>query len=208
MHATLLLDNGRIDEAWKLLTERTFRPFEGGEGRVIAAFDRASCAIARRLLDEGAADRAAALLADGLVPPASLGEGRHPAVPQAERLVLLGDARAALGDDAGAREAWAAARATTPLAVAPRPADEADFWIGTAHLRLGEHDAAADAWTRLEHRAGELERARDAVDYFATSLPELLVFDVDTAAARISTAARLRELAGLGRASAPGRMER
>ena len=208
VHATLLLDNGRIDEAWTLLTERTFRPFEGGEGRVIAAFDRASCAIARRLLDEGAADRAAAFLADGLVPPASLGEGRHPAVPQAERLVLLGDARAALGDDAGAREAWAAARATTPLAVAPRPADEADFWIGTAHLRLGEHDAAADAWTRLEHRAGELERARDAVDYFATSLPELLVFDVDTAAARISTAARLRELAGLGRASAPGRMER
>ncbi|MCR2784207.1 MULTISPECIES: DUF5107 domain-containing protein [unclassified Microbacterium] len=207
VHATLLLDVDRVDEAWDLLTGRAFRPFEGGEGRVIAAFDRASCAIARRLLDAGAADDAASLLADGLVPPASLGEGRHPAEPQAERLVLLGDARAARDDLDGAREAWETACAATPLAVAPRPADDADFWIGTAHLRLGEVDRAAAAWTRLEQRAAELEQSPDEADYFATSLPELLVFDVDTAAARRRTATRLRELAGFGRAAGSGRIE-
>ncbi|TQJ30048.1 DUF5107 domain-containing protein [Microbacterium sp. SLBN-146] len=199
-HVTLLLDVGRVDEAWAILTGRVFRAFEGGEGRVIAAYDRAACAIARRLLAEGEPDAAAALLRAGVAAPANLGEGRHPAVPQAERFVLLGDALAAAGDAVGAREAWQTARATTPLAVDERPADEADEWIGVAHVRLGELEAARLVWLRLENRAAELERARDDIDYFATSLPELVVFDTDTSGARREVARRLRDAAAAGRA--------
>jgi hypothetical protein len=55
-------------------------------------------------------------------------------------------------------------------------------------------------WRRLEDRADELERAKDDIDYFATSLPELLVFDIDTVGARAATADELRRAAANGRA--------
>ncbi|MGW8482037.1 DUF5107 domain-containing protein [Microbacterium sp. NPDC055903] len=199
-HVVALLDVDRVQDAWGILTSRVFRPFEGGEGRVIAAYDRAACALAAELLAEGSSAEAVELLESGIEIPANLGEGRHPAEPYAERLVLLGDARAAQGDHAGARAAWQQARTATPLAVAERPVDERDRWRGVAHLRLAEAEQADAVWTALERRADDLERERDAVDYFATSLPELMVFDVDTAAARRASAAVLRALAVEGRA--------
>ncbi|MDN4465490.1 DUF5107 domain-containing protein [Microbacterium aurantiacum] len=199
-HVTLLLDTDRIDEAWRILTTRIFRPFEGGEGRVIAAYDRAACLLARRLLDGGETDAAIALLEEGIVVPPHLGEGRHPAERPTERLVLLGDAHAAAGDRDAAQRAWEATCADSPYAVGERPPGEADVWVGIAHTRLGDRDRARAVWDALDARADELERARDTVDYFATSLPELVVFDVDTAAARAATAARLRAGAAAGRA--------
>lgn len=200
-HVMLLLDVGRVDEAWEILTTRHFRPFEGGEGRVIAAYDRASCAKARTLVDSDPV-AAVRLLEEGLAPPAHLGEGRHPAERPAERWVVLGDARQAAGDEEGARAAWESARTATPLAVSPRPADESTFWCGVAHMRLGARAKAAAVWRELDERAAHLRRERDAVDYFATSLPELALFDTDTGAARERMAERLESLAARGRALA------
>ncbi|MBW9095011.1 DUF5107 domain-containing protein [Microbacterium jejuense] len=201
-HVSLLLDAGRVDEAWEILTTRRFRPFEGGEGLVIAAFDRASCLLAERLM-RAAPDDAAALLQSGFVPPASLGEGRHPAERPVQRWVLLGRARAAGGDAAGAREAWRAAVEPTPLAVSPREADESTYWTGVAHLHLGDAAGAAASWAALESRASALRAAPDEVDYFATSVPELTLFDAATATARAATADALESLAARGRALDP-----
>ena len=198
-HADLLLDAGRVDEAWRLLTTRRFRPFEGGEGRVIAAFDRAACLRADAMLDAAPAE-AAMLLEEGLVPPRSLGEGRHPAERPVQRWVLLGVARRAAGDAAGAEAAWRAAVEPTPLAVAPRPADESSYWRGIAFLHLGETASAEREWAALDARAAELRAARDEVDYFATSVPELTLFDVGTAEVRAAAADELQRLAADGRA--------
>lgn len=198
-HIGLLLDVSRADEAWQILTTRRFRPFEGGEGRAIAAFDRASCAIAERLIESAPAD-AVALLESGLSAPANLGEGRHPAERPVARLVLLGDARLAAGDAEGAREAWRDAITPSPLAVDPLPADDRTYWAGVAHLRLGDFAAAAAQWQALEDRARALRASREDVDYFATSVPELALFDTDTAAMRDATAAALERLAARGRA--------
>jgi tetratricopeptide (TPR) repeat protein len=206
-YVELLLDDGQDDEAWTILTTRRFRVFEGGEGVAIAAYDRAALARARSLAAAGTLEAAIALLESGLDAPANLGEGRHPAVPQAERLVLLGDLRARAGIEDGAVQAWQQARKRTPLAVDRRPADASTFWIGVAHLRLGETDAASERWRELEDRAAALEAASDDVDYFATSLPALGALDDDTAARRAIDAERLRALAAEGRAPASARMD-
>lgn len=198
-HANLLLDAGRVDEAWQLLTTRRFRPFEGGEGQAIAAFDRAACLRAEALIPDEPL-QAAAVLEAGFVPPATLGEGRHPAERPVQRWVLLGMARQASGDTDGAREAWRAAVAPTPLAVAPRPADASTYWRGVAFLHLGDEASAEREWDGLDARAAELRAARDEVDYFATSVPELTLFDVSTGDVRARAADELQRLAAQGRA--------
>ncbi|MCS5731775.1 DUF5107 domain-containing protein [Herbiconiux moechotypicola] len=203
-HLGLLLDAGRVDEALSILGTRRFQPFEGGEGKAIAAYDRATLAVARRLLVTDA--RAAVeLLRAGIEVPANLGEGRHPAGSMAERFVLLGDALDSLGETAEATAAWRRARSGAgALDVAPRPVEAADFWVGVAHLRLGETAEADALWAALDARAAVLETEKPKVDYFATSLPELLLFDTDTSGARARTAALLRDWAARGRSLAAG----
>ncbi|MWB96969.1 DUF5107 domain-containing protein [Agromyces seonyuensis] len=203
----LLLDVDRVEEARAILASRRFQPFEGGEGLVIAAFDRATLVTARRLLDVDPA-AAAALLEAAVDVPENLGEGRHPADPAAELLVLAGDAHLATGAVESAEARWRAARdAGGPLAVAPRPARPDDFWIGAAHLRLGEYPEADAVWAALDASALALEDAYPTPDYFATSLPETLLFAVDDARGRTAAAAELREAASRGRALSAERAE-
>jgi len=202
-HANLLVDVGRARDALTFLEGRSFQPFEGGEGQVIAVFDRASTAVARDLLAAGDAAAAIALLEGGIRVPEHLGEGRHPADVIAERFVLLGQAYTAAGDHESARAAWRRARdGGGPLAAGEHTVSARDAWIGTAHTLLGETDAADRIWAALDARADALEAAADTVDFFATSLPELLLFSVDTAERRAAEAAELRTLAAEGRRNA------
>jgi len=198
-YVELLLDADRIPQAMAILEQREFQPFEGGEGQVVSAFDRASLAVAARLAVTDPA-AAAALLDAGVEPPVNLGEGRHPAGPLAARLVAAGDAHRAAGDEQTARERWAAARtAGGPLATSPRPARPDDFWVGVAHLRLEERAQAETVWSALEHTAVALDEAAFAPDYFATSLPQMLLFSVDDVAGRRAEVAALRTAAADGR---------
>lgn len=200
LYVNLLLDAGRAEEAWQIMSTRNFQPFEGGEGMALEAYDRAVVQRARTLMEQDPA-AAVTLLREGIHAPANLGEGRHPAHSMAERFVALGDALKLSGDASEAAAAWnRACEEGTPLAVDPAPAGPADYWRGVAHTRLGRHADAERIWQNIEARADELETAPDAPDYFATSLPELLLFDTDTAATRADRVKSLRDLAAQGRA--------
>jgi hypothetical protein len=59
-YAGLLVTVGRPEEAVALLESRSFQPWEGGEGRVLGAWDHARAALGTPLGD----------------PPSNLGEGR------------------------------------------------------------------------------------------------------------------------------------
>lgn len=200
LYVNLLLDAGRAEEAWQIMSTRNFQPFEGGEGIALEAYDRAAVQRARTLMNDDPA-AAVALLTQGIDAPANLGEGRHPAHSMTERFVALGDALQLSGDLREAAAAWdRACEQSTSLAVDPAPAGPADYWRGIAHTRLGRQTGAERIWQSIEARADELESAPDAPDYFATSLPELLLFETDTAAARADRVKNLRGLAAQGRA--------
>lgn len=199
LYVNLLMDAGRVEEALDIMCTRTFQPFEGGEGMALAAYDRAAVQHSRTLMEQDPT-AALTLLRDGLDAPANLGEGRHPADNMAERLVALCDALDLSGDTKAAADAWNRACQDSTLAVGPTPTGSADYWKGVARTRLGGHTEAERVWQSLEARADELEATPAAPDYFATSLPELLLFETDTAAARKKTANTLRTLAADGRA--------
>ncbi|MFC4945291.1 DUF5107 domain-containing protein [Pseudonocardia sp. GCM10023141] len=168
--ADLLLTAGRRDEARALLLGRTFQPWEGGEGEVLRVWDRLC-----RLSGDAAA---------ALDPPASLGEARHPLASTAALHLLHGDGLAATGDHDGAAAAWerAATQQGDFLAMSSSPYSEATYSSVLALRRLGRD--AGPLTEALRAFCDELDATAATVDYFATSLPSMLLFTVDPALAQ------------------------
>ncbi len=200
--AHLLLTAGRLEEARALLLGRTFQPWEGGEGEVLRAWDRLC-----RLAAARPGGSAVAAIDAALDPPASLGEARHPLASTAALHLLRGDALAAAGDHDAARAAWErAARDGDFLEMSADPHSEATYFSVLALRRLGRDADARRRTDSLRAFVDSLERTLATgpvtVDYFATSLPSMLLFAEDPAVARRRRVAFLRaQLDVLGGAS-------
>ncbi|MEJ3653649.1 DUF5107 domain-containing protein [Actinomycetes bacterium KLBMP 9759] len=170
--ADLLLTAGRLDDARALLLGRTFQPWEGGEGEVLRVWDRL-CRLSR---DPDAA----------LDPPRTLGEARHPLASTAALHLLRGDLHAAAGNHAGAAQAWrlAAAEQGDFRAMSAQTHSEATYASVLALRRLGRDTDAAALTDALRGFCEDLAATPAAVDFFATSLPSMLLFTEDPADAQ------------------------
>ncbi|WP_433286124.1 DUF5107 domain-containing protein [Pseudonocardia sp. CA-142604] len=182
--AHLLLTAGRLDETRSLLLARTFQPWEGGEGEVLRVWDRLARLQAQHELAAGGVDAgraAVALLDAALDPPLSLGEARHPLASTAALQLLRGDALSAAGDREAAAAAWelAAAQQGDFLVMSTQPYSEATVASVLALRRLGREDEARDLADALRGFCAMLAATPATVDYFATSLPSMLLFTED-----------------------------
>ncbi|MDH2442844.1 DUF5107 domain-containing protein [Amnibacterium sp. CER49] len=194
--ARLLIAVGQPEAAQNLLLSRQFQPWEGGEGVVLAAWDKAALEIARRALQDGEATTAVDAIEGALNPPANLGEARHFLATTADLHLALGDAYLALGRPDDAREAWESAAAASGdfTDMAPGTFTERSAWSIAALQRLGRSDEAINQLERLDDHIAR-EAARPAViDFFATSLPSMLLFRDNPAEERDAHVARLRTL--------------
>lgn len=182
-YAHLLVSAGRSDEALATLIGRRFQPWEGGEGQVLGAWERTRLSLADGCLRAGDPGSAIVHLEAALEPPESLGEARHPLASPAPLLLALGDAAAAAGDSSRARAAWAeAASATGDFAqMAPIEYSESTYYSILAAQRLGDTARAETLIAGLADHARKLALNPAKIDYFATSLPTLLLFHDDPA---------------------------
>ncbi|MEC5186051.1 tetratricopeptide (TPR) repeat protein [Cryobacterium sp. MP_3.1] len=181
VHAGLLTAVGRSNEARNLMLGRVFQPWEGGEGQVLLAWQNACTALAELALDAGDPTAALEHVHAAITPPESLGEARHPLANSADLHWLFGEALLAAGDDEGARAAWTrAAHATGDFIdmTTRRFSDQTLFSI-RALRRLGDHLAAATLILEFDDYLTELAATPARVDYFATSLPAMLLFHDD-----------------------------
>ncbi|MDO5661552.1 MAG: DUF5107 domain-containing protein [Brachybacterium sp.] len=192
--ALLLTVSGRADEAIRILSSRPFQPWEGGEGTVLRAWEEAHLACARDALAGGDPERAEVLVRAALEPIPSLGEDRHPLATSAHLRLALGDALAAQGHTAVAREQWreAADAVSDFRAMEAVPYSDLTYHCALAARRLGEETTATELAHGLADYAAELERTAPTVDYFATSLPSMLLFPPDLRAQREVDVAMLR----------------
>ncbi|WP_081913105.1 DUF5107 domain-containing protein [Glycomyces sp. NRRL B-16210] len=179
--AELLTAARRPAEAVEVLRGRAFQPWEGGEGRVLAAWEEAHLALARTALREGDPHQSVASARAALTPVPSLGEARHPLANTADLHLALGDALAAAGDPVAAREAWerAAAQQGDFQTMQVHAHSERTAAAVTALRRLGKADAAQTLRDDLDRYAETQGRATAQIDYFATSLPTMLLFTAD-----------------------------
>ena len=172
-------------------------PESGGEGAARRAV-MALCAEASR------ADLEAALSA--LDSPATLGEARHALANSAGLYLLLGDALEADGHPSEAIAAWERSASFTGdfLQMSTQAFSAQTYSTVLALRRLGRTDEANDLTAQLEAHVEVIAAASATIDYFATSLPTMLLFTEDPQAVRAAEVAVLREqISTLERTSTP-----
>ncbi len=202
--ATLYNQLNRPEDALGLLLKRKFQPWEGGEGLVLAQFSRARLKLGQRALAAGDGELAIAHFESVLHPPRSLGEARHLLANQSDVYYWLGEANAARKQMNEARAWWqkAARQRSDFQQMAVQPVSAMTYWTAMALRRLGDEAAARALLQRVLAYATQLEQQKPEIDYFATSLPAMLLFEVDLAEHNRLEAALLRAQAlfGLGEA--------
>ena len=182
---TLLNQLDRHEEALELLLARQFHPWEGGEGKASAQYVLSLTELARQGIGDERYAEAIGFLEQALVWPPSLGEGKLTGIQENNIHYWLGQANRLLGREEAAR-AWFE-RASHGLAQ-PSSAKyyndqppEMIFYQGLAHRALGRESEAVRRFETLIGYGQAHLNDEVAIDFFAVSLPDFLVFDADLA---------------------------
>jgi len=195
----------RPAEAQRLLAGRIFQPWEGGEGQALGQHTRAHLLLGRAALGQGDVLAAKKFFSAALAAPQNLGEARHLLANQSDLHYWLGEACLALGERDEARVHWrqAAEFRGDFQQMSVRTFSEMTYYSALALARLGRKAASIRLFRALLAYGRRLARQRAQIDYFATSLPTMLVFEDDLTKRQHITATFLQAQAclGLGRAS-------
>jgi len=191
---------GKPERALPIVTQRRFQPWEGGEGQALGLHVRTHLALGRRALGNKDAALAIRHFESALGTPENLGEARHLLANESDIQFWLGCARADLGDASGANAAWLqAANAVGDFqAMSVRTFSEVTYYSALALDRLGRKAEARRSLRALLNHARALAKTPATTDYFATSLPSMLLFNDDPQARQLTSALFLEAQARLG----------
>ena len=198
--ATLYNNLDQPQRALDLLLGHEFQPWEGGEGLVLSQYVRAHVLLAHRSLQRREHPDAIASLVAASNPPENLSEAKHLLMNLSMIDYWLGVAHHDAGNRGEAERHWtlAARQRGDFQQMQTRSVSENTYWSACALRRLGREQDALDAFRRILDYAAELERQTPKIDYFATSLPAMLLFDEDIELRQTITARFLEAQARLG----------
>ncbi len=174
---------GQYNKALELLGRRTFHPWEGGEGKVPAQYLFSHIALACQHLENQQYAHAIHHLNLAQTYPPNLGEGKLFGAQENDIFYWLGCAYDGLGEAGKAKEAWE--KASIGLSE-PEPAifyndqqPDRIFYQGLALLKLQRREEASSQFHKLISFGKKRLSATVKIDYFAVSLPDLLLWDED-----------------------------
>jgi tetratricopeptide (TPR) repeat protein len=191
---------GRHEEALRVLASRQFQPWEGGEGLAMSQYVQTHLALGKAALKNDDTHSARQHFEDALNSPANLGEARHILVNQSDIHYWLGVACRALDDAAAAQKHLLAAAESKGdfQEMSVRQYSEMTYFSAMAMRELGREYEATHLLTDLLAYAQQLAAAEAKVDYFATSLPAMLLFEDDLTARQQISAMIMETQASLG----------
>lgn len=182
-YITLLNQSGLYEKAAEMLAAKKFHPWEGGEGKVTGQHQLTYRQLAKIALEKGDSQTALEQLTIAENYPDNLGEGKLPGAQENDIFYLKGLAFAQAGDTEKATY-WfnkATIGISEPVQAIFYNDAQPDkiLYQGLAWFKLGQNKTAAEIFDRLikfgeQHLDDKIE-----IDYFAVSLPDLLVFDAD-----------------------------
>ena len=178
---TLLNEVGRYEEAMLKLDSHIFHPWEGGEGKVPAQYQIARVELAKKAIADKDYDNAIKLLNECLEYPHHLGEGKLYGAQENDFYYLLGVAYDAIGQKNKARECWEEATKGPQEPAAAMYYNDAKpdkiFYQGMALYKLGRDGEAHGRFYRLINYGKQHIFEKQMMDYFAVSLPDLLIWE-------------------------------
>jgi tetratricopeptide (TPR) repeat protein len=191
---------GQPEQALARLASRKFQPWEGGEGQAVGQHVRTHLALGRRALEAQRTDDAVTHFESALTAPENLGEANHLLANQSDIHFWIGCALADRGDDHGARSHWTTAAEFKGdfQEMSVRAYSEMTLYSALALKALGRTSEAKKLLRALLSHASSLAKAPAKIDYFATSLPTMLLFDDDLDARQRTTALFIEAQARFG----------
>jgi len=178
---TLLNQTGHYEEAMQKLDARIFHPWEGGEGKVPAQYQICRVELAKKAIVAKEYEKAVQLLSECLDYPHHLGEGKLYGAQENDFYYLLGVSYEALGEKEKAIECWEQATKGPQEPAAAMYYNDAKpdkiFYQGLALYKLGREGEAHGRFYRLINYGKQHIFEKQTMDYFAVSLPDLLIWD-------------------------------
>jgi tetratricopeptide (TPR) repeat protein len=174
---------GNYQKAFDLLMERQFHPWEGGEGKVSGQYLYALIELAKADIALGKYENAISLLEQAQVFPHNLGEGKLYGAAENDIFYWMGIAFQQLGNkDKADLYFTKATTGSSALGVAMFYNDQQPdqiFYQGLAWRKLGNEEKADAIFNNLIDYGRAHQGDHVVLDYFAVSLPNLLIFDDD-----------------------------
>lgn len=203
--ATLYNILGEYEKAFELIMSRQFHPWEGGEGKVTGQYAFSLTEMAKKAIENAEFKKAEELLLDARKYPVNLGEGKLYGAQENELLYWLGVACEGMNDAPTAIAFFTeASRGLSEVSAAMFYNDQQPdtiFYQGLALQKLGKQADANRCFDMLidfgmEHLNDEVK-----IDYFAVSLPDLLIWEDDLKLRNYQLCQYLIGLGNLGRAN-------
>lgn len=180
---TLYNHIGEYGKAKQLIADRKFHPWEGGEGKVIAQHLICHTELAKLAINAGQHTTALRLLDEVDPYPENLGEGKLYGTVHNDVLYLKGCASEGAGLHQQAaehfREATAGPDNLMQAVYYNDPQPYRIFYQAMAYRKCGNDEKAKSIFERLVAFGRKHIDDKIKIDYFAVSLPDLLVFDHD-----------------------------
>jgi tetratricopeptide (TPR) repeat protein len=174
---------GQYEHAYNLIMSRQFHPWEGGEGKVSSQYMISLVELAKINILDGKYNEAIKQLEEAQFYPHNLGEGKLYGAQENDIHYWMGCAYEKLGQHELAKEYWTKATVglSEPGAAIFYNDQQPDkiFYQGLAWAKLSEPLKAESIFKNLVKYGEEHKNDQIALDYFAVSLPNLLIFDDD-----------------------------
>jgi tetratricopeptide (TPR) repeat protein len=174
---------GNYETALNLLNTRQFHPWEGGEGKASGQYVFSLVQLAKKDIEDGVYEKAIDKLNAAKSYPHNLGEGKLYGTQENDIDYWLGCAYEASNQPELAKQYFEQATVglDEPSAAVFYNDQQPDkiFYQGLAWKKLGDQDKANRIFKKLLDYGAKHANDEVKIDYFAVSLPNLLIFDDD-----------------------------
>jgi tetratricopeptide (TPR) repeat protein len=174
---------GDFEKAYELIMQRKFHPWEGGEGKVSGQYIYSLVGMARKAIRTGEFEKAITYLEQAQVYPPDLGEGKLHGAQENDIFYWLACAYKEKGNKEKAiaflkKATQGLSEPTAAMFYNDQQPDKI-FYQGLAWNALGEKEKASQIFSRLVEYGKTHLQDVVKIDYFAVSLPDLLIFEDD-----------------------------